>query len=64
MLDLTLANLIGFYLKRNPYGYSKNELLPQVVDFFCFAEDDFTPNCYEDKDWEIVKLDFEELVNK
>ena len=59
----TLDDLIGFYIKRNPYGYSKNELLTQVVDF-SVAEDDFTPNCFKNKDWEIIKLDFEELAMK
>ena len=55
----TLDNLIDFYIKRNPYGYSKKEVLTQVLDF-SVAENDFTPNCYRDKDWEIIKLDFEE----
>lgn len=55
--------MIDFYIKRNPYGYSKNELLTQIVDF-SVAEDDFTLNCYKDKDWEILKLDFEELINE
>lgn len=59
----TLDDLIDFYLKRNPYGYSKDELLTQVIDF-SVAEDDFTPNCFKNKDWEIIKLDFEELVMK
>jgi len=59
----TLDDLIGFYLKRNPYDYSKNELLAQMVDF-SIAEDDFTPNCYKHKEWELIKLDFEELVKK
>ncbi len=59
----TLNDLIGFYVKRNPYGYSREELLTQIVDF-SVAEDDFTPNCFKNKDWEIIKLDFEELVVK
>ncbi len=59
----TLEDLIGFYKKRNPYGYSKNELLTQVVDF-SLAEDDFTPNCFKDKDLEIIKLDLEMLTKK
>lgn len=59
----TLDDLIAFYIKRNPYGYSKDELLNQVVDF-SVAEDDFTPNCFKNKDWELIKLDFEELVMK
>lgn len=59
----TLDDLINFYIKRNPYGYSKSELLTQIIDF-SVAEDDFIPNCHKDKDWEIIKLDFEELVKK
>jgi hypothetical protein len=59
----TLEEMLNFYLKRNPYGYSKAELLAQIVDF-SVAEHDFTPNCCHDKDWEIIKLDFEDLVGK
>lgn len=59
----TLEEMLNFYLKRNPYGYSKDELLAQIVDF-SVAEHEFTPNCYHDKDWEIIKLDFEDLVGK
>lgn len=64
LLDLySLDELIGFYLKRNPYGYSRSELLQQTVDF-SVAENDFTPNCFREKDWELIKLDFEELIQK
>ena len=31
----TLDEMIEFYLKRNPYGYSKSELLTKIIDFFC-----------------------------
>ena len=59
----TLDEMIEFYLKRNPYGYSKDELLAKVVDF-SNAEDDFTPNCYREKVWELIKLDIKKLVKK
>ncbi len=59
----TLDEMIDFYLKRNPYGYSKEELLIKIVDF-SDAEDDFMPNCYREKVWELIKLDFEKLVHK
>lgn len=59
----SLEEMLNYYKKRNPYGYSKDELLAQVVDF-AVAEHEFTPNCYNDKDWEIIKLDFEDLVRK
>jgi predicted nucleotidyltransferase component of viral defense system len=59
----TLDEMIDFYLKRNPYGYSKDELLSKIIDF-SKAEDDFTPNCYKEKVWELIKLDFEKLLKK
>ena len=59
----TLDEMIGFYLKRNPYGSSKDEILVKVVDFST-AENDFTPKCNKEKEWELIKLDFEELVKK
>ena len=59
----TLDEMIEFYLKRNPYGYSKDELLFKVVDF-SNAEDGFIPNCYKEKVWELIKLDIEKLVKK
>ena len=57
----TLNELIGFYLKRYPYNLSKEDLMKKLIDF-SLAEDDFTPNCYRGKIWELIKLDFEELV--
>jgi len=59
----TLDEMIDFYLKRNPLGHSKDELLTKVVDF-SEADDDFMPNCYKEKVWELIKLDFEKLVKK
>lgn len=59
----SLDEMLNFYIKRNPYGHSKEELLVKVIDF-SVAEYEFTPNCYNDKDWEIIKLDFEDLIKK
>lgn len=59
----TLDEMIEFYFKRNPYGYSKDELLVKVVDF-SDAEDDFTPKCHREKVWELIKLDIEKSVKK
>ena len=59
----SLDEMLNFYIKRNPYGSSKDELLARVIDF-SVAENEFTPNCYKDKDWEIIKLDFEDLIKK
>lgn len=58
----SLDNMFEFYSKRNPYGITREEMNKQILDF-SQAEDDFTPNCYRDKDWEIIKLDIEEHLN-
>ena len=59
----TLQELIGFYLKRYPYNLSKEDLTKKLIEF-SLAEDDFTPNCYRGKIWELIKLDLEELVER
>ncbi len=63
LLDtFTLEELLSFYEKRYPYGKSRDEVIEQLINF-SEAENDFTPICYRDKDWEIIKLDFEDLIN-
>jgi len=59
----TLDEMINFYLKRNPYGHSKDDLLIKMIDF-TEADEDFNPNCHKEKAWELIKLDFEKLVKE
>jgi hypothetical protein len=59
----SLDEMIDFYLKRNPYGLSKDELLQKIIDFSA-AEDDFTPNCFRQKVWELIKLDIQKSVKE
>lgn len=62
LLDVfTLEEMLGFYEQRNPYGSTRVELLEACLNF-SWAEDDFTPNCYRNKVWELIKLDIEEQV--
>lgn len=61
--QFTLYEMIDFYLLRNPYGFTKDELLIRLIDF-SVAEDDFTPICYRGKDWELIKLDLEDSLSK
>ena len=58
----SIDELFTYYSKRNPYGFSRNELLHQLLDF-SIAEHDFIPKCFRNKDWEIIKLDIEELAH-
>ncbi|WP_339917961.1 nucleotidyl transferase AbiEii/AbiGii toxin family protein [Yeosuana marina] len=64
LLDVyTLEQMLGFYEQRNPYGSAREELLERCLDF-SLAEDDLTPNCYRNQDWELMKIDIEEEVQK
>lgn len=57
----TIDEMMGFYLIRNLYGCTKDEILPKLTDF-SVAEDDFTPNCLKGKVWELIKLDLEKII--
>ena len=57
----SLESLIESYMKRYPYGHTKEEILEKLLDF-SVAENDFTPNCYKNKAWELIKLDFQMLL--
>ncbi len=57
----SIHDMIKFYQKRYPYNYSKEELLTGLSNFEN-ADMDFTPICFKDKVWELIKLDFEELT--
>ncbi len=57
----SLEDMLGFYEKRSPYTYDKKEILKNLTNFLN-ADNDFEPNCYKGKYWEIIKIDFEELV--
>ncbi|MBS9767849.1 MAG: nucleotidyl transferase AbiEii/AbiGii toxin family protein [Flavobacteriaceae bacterium] len=57
----SLKEMLNFYNKRYPYGYDEKEVLTNLTNF-SNADDDFEPNCYKGKCWEIIKIDFEELA--
>lgn len=57
----SINEMIKFYMKRYPYGHSRSELINSLKNF-SVAENDFTPICYKDKVWEIIKLDFEDIA--
>lgn len=62
LLDhFTMNEMIDFYLKRNPYNYSKEEMNKQLINF-TKADNDFDPNCLQGKYWELIKLDIEAVL--
>lgn len=64
LLDqFAIEEMLGFYSKRYPYGIESKEIIDGLLNFDV-AEYDFTPICYREKVWEIIKLDIEDLVNE
>ena len=55
--------MLDFYEKRFPYNHSRHELLDMLTNFTA-ANEDFDPICLRKKYWELIKLDFEEKVQK
>lgn len=61
MEHFSLSQMINFYEKRHPYGFSKKEIISMLTNFD-IANDDFDPICLRKKYWELIKLDLEESV--
>lgn len=57
----SLDQMLEFYIKRHPYGHTKEELLQKLIDF-SEADHDFDPICYKGKIWELIKQDFQNLI--
>lgn len=59
----SFSQMLDFYEKRQPFGYSRDELISKLTDFNT-ANSDFEPICLRKKYWELIKLDIEENVKK
>lgn len=57
----SIHEMIEQYLKRNPYGHSKEEISSQLLNFE-EAENDPDPKCLKENYWELIKLDIEETL--
>ena len=55
--------MLEFYKKRYPYSYSRDEIIKKLTDFK-EADSDLDPICLKNKYWELIKLDFEESIDK
>jgi len=63
MLDhFDLPSMLEFYTNRYPYNFNHDEIIAQLINFEN-AESDPDPNCLNGKYWELIKLDFEELIH-
>ena len=60
---MSLDQMIILYKSRYPYNDTIHHIKKQLVNFE-LAENDFEPICRMDKNWELIKLDFYELIEK
>jgi hypothetical protein len=58
---LSLEQILALHAERYPYSHSKNVLINKLVDFQ-FADDDLVPICLKGKYWELIKEDFNDIV--
>ncbi|MFM7005612.1 MAG: nucleotidyl transferase AbiEii/AbiGii toxin family protein [Flavobacteriales bacterium] len=64
LLDsMSIHDMLSYYEKRYPYGHTKENLIQSLTKFDS-ADDDFDPECLRQKHWELIKLDFKELIDK
>lgn len=56
-----IENMIGFHKERYPYGHDEPQLRKMLLDY-SVADDDFDPQCLKGKHWELIKLDFFDLL--
>lgn len=63
MEKFTWKEMLEFYHKKYPFGYSSEEIFTKLTDFK-EADYDLDPICLKNKYWELIKLDIEESVNK
>lgn len=57
----SISQMLEFYFERYPYGASKDQILKNLIEFE-YADNDADPNCLRGKYWDLIKLDFIELL--
>lgn len=59
----SLPEMLEFHRQRHEYTHDRVQILDSFRNF-AFADDDMDPICLKNKIWELIKLDFDELVEK
>ncbi len=59
----TLAEMLESHSQRYEYTHDRDQIIDNFVDF-SFADKDIDPICLKGKDWELIKLDFVEIIEE
>lgn len=57
----TISEMLDFHQQRYEYTHNKEEIISNFTNFFS-ADKDIDPICLKSKEWELIKLDFVELM--
>lgn len=58
----SIDEMIHLHKERYSFNHSRENILRNFVNFQ-EADEDFEPICFYGKYWELIKFDFEELIN-
>ena len=62
LLDyMSIEQMLALHTERYPHSHNKEELINKLVDFQ-FADDNVPPTCLKGKYWELIKEDFNDIV--
>ena len=59
--SFTINEMIAFHKQRHPYSHDEKTIKKNLIDFSA-ADEDFDPQCLKGKHWELIKLDFLEML--
>jgi hypothetical protein len=58
----SIPQMLELHKQRHEYTHNRIEILANFTDF-TRAEEDIDPICLKGKEWELIKLDFEEIID-
>lgn len=61
--NYTIPQMIALHALRYPYNHDEDLIRRNFIDF-SLADEDFDPNCLRGKYWELIKLDFFEVLQQ
>lgn len=61
--NIPLKQMLSLHEERYPYAHKEAEIIAQFADF-SIADNDFDPQCFRGKFWEVVKLDLLDLATE
>lgn len=59
----SITEVLDIHKERHEYTHNRNQIIDNFTNFTA-ADEDINPICLKNKEWELIKLDFVELIEK